>query len=108
MNTIKLKVRGFDEDSQSLLISFGCDESHSESLDNCQVLAYQPTMWPDIADPLEVLKRIAFSGIHIVEMQKIKDQFAADESKVNAYKGLVGETFEFPVSELLAPIESSE
>jgi len=102
MDKIKVTIKEFDADSGSLVVSFGCEESDPNT-NNYPSLAYQPTMWPDITDPVEVLKRIAFSGISIVEMQKIKEQFAADEQRLNAYKSLVGQTFEFDVAELMAP-----
>lgn len=103
MEKIKLKIRGFDESSNSLIVAFGCDDTHESVLDTCTVLAYQPTMFPDVNDPKEILRRIAFSGISLVEQQKTSDAFAADTDKINAYKALVGQSFEFSVSELLTP-----
>lgn len=103
MEKIKLKIRDFDEASNSLIVAFGCDDTHDSVLDTCTALAYQPTMFPDINDPKEILRRIAFSGISLVEQQKVRDAFAADTNKVNAYKALVGQSFEFSVSELLTP-----
>lgn len=103
MEKIKLKIRDFDEASNSLIVAFGCDDTHDSVLDTCPALAYQPTMFPDINDPEEILRRIAFSGISLVEQQKAKDAFAADTNKVNVYKALVGQSFEFSVSELLTP-----
>jgi hypothetical protein len=100
---IKLKIRAFDEISNSLIVAFGCDDTHDSALDTCNALAYQPTMFPDVNDPEEVLRRIAFSGISLVEQQKVIEAFAADTNKLNAYKSLVGQSFEFSVSELLTP-----
>ena len=103
METIKLKVRDFDEATNSLIVAFGCDDTQDSALDTCTALAYQPTMFPDVDDPNEILRRIAFSGISLVEQQKVKDAFAADTNKVNAYKALVGQSFEFSIAELTAP-----
>lgn len=103
MEKIKLKIRAFDEISNSLIVAFGCDDTHDSALDTCNALAYQPTMFPDVNDPEEVLRRIAFSGISLVEQQKVIEAFAADTNKLNAYKSLVGQSFEFSVSELLTP-----
>lgn len=105
MEKIKLKIREFDAISNSLIVSFGDETTSNEKLDASMALAYQPTMFPDIIDnPQEILKRIAFSGISVIEQQKIKETFIADTNKINAFKSLIGQSFEFLVSELTSSI----
>jgi hypothetical protein len=101
MNKIKLKIKGYDENSNSLLVSFASDETQSQNPDDYQSYAYQPmTMWPDINDVNEIKKRLAQAGIYLAEQQKIKEQFEADPAKVEAYKAMVGEVIEFNVSDI--------
>jgi hypothetical protein len=101
MKKIKLKIKGYDEDSNSLIVSFASDETQSQNPDDYQSYAYQPmTMWPDINDVNEITKRIAQAGIYLAEQQKIKEQFVADTSKVEAYKALVGNEVEFNIADI--------
>jgi hypothetical protein len=101
MNKIKLKIKGYDENSNSLLVSFASDETQSQNPDDYQSYAYQPmTMWPDINDVNEIKKRLAQAGIYLAEQQRIKEQFKADPSKVESYKAMVGEVIEFNVSDI--------
>lgn len=104
MNILKMKITGYDEISNSLLVSFASDETKSQDPSDYESFAYQPiTMWPDITDPLEIQKRIAISGIHLVEQQKIKENFLADESNAFVYKNMVGQTIEFNKNDLIPP-----
>jgi hypothetical protein len=103
MEKIKVKIRAFDEASNSLIVAFGCDDTDDVVLDTCTALAYQPTMFSDVVDPTEVLRRIAFSGISLVQQQKIQEAFAADTNRINTYKSFVGQSFEFSIAELTAP-----
>jgi len=99
MNKIKMKINGYDEETNSLLVSFASDETQSQNPNDYQSYAYQPmTMWPDINDINEIKKRLAQAGIYLAEQQKIKEQFKADPAKVEAYKAMVGEILEFNIS----------
>ena len=104
MNKIKLKINGYDEESDSLLVSFASDETQSQDPATYQSYAYQPmTMWPDITDVNEIKKRLAQAGIYLAEQQKIKEQFKAAPEKVEAYKAMVGQVLEFNVTDLTTP-----
>lgn len=101
MNKIKLKINGYDEESNSLLVSFASDVTQSQNPSDYQSYAYQPmTMWPDIDDVNEIKKRIAQAGIYLADQQRIKEQFKADPAKVEAYKSIVGEVVEFNISDI--------
>lgn len=101
MNKIKIKINGYDEDSNSVLVSFASDETQSQDPTDYQSYAYQPmTMWPDISDLNEIKKRIAQAGIYLADQQRIKEQFKADPVKIEAYKNMVGQVIEYNVSDL--------
>jgi hypothetical protein len=103
MNKIKLKINGYDEDSYSLLVSFASDETQSQDPASYQSFAYQPmNMWPDVTDLNEIKKKLAQAGIYLADQQRIKEQFKADPSKIEAYKSMVGEVLEFNISDLTA------
>ena len=101
MQTLKMKIHSYDEASHSLLVSYASDETASSDPDAYTSYAYQPmSMWPDIADAQEIKKRLAHSGIYMAEQQKIKEQFVADEARINALKALVGTVTEYSITEL--------
>jgi hypothetical protein len=103
MNSVKMKVVGWDEETLSLIIKFAADDS-SSNIDDVNALAYQPfSMFPDSSNNTETLvKKIAVSGISICNMQKIIDQAKQNTAKIEEMKNLVGQTFEYSVEELLS------
>lgn len=108
MNTLKLKIVGYDEESHSLLVSFASDETASSDPASYPAYAYQPmNMWPDITDANELIKRIGHSGIHMAEQQKIKEQFVDNETLINNLKNFVGQEISYAVNDLIPPIEDN-
>lgn len=104
MQTLKMKITGYDEQSNSLLVSFCSDETSSQSPDAYQSFAYQPyLMWPDIEDIDELKKRIAVAGMYEAQQQAKKEALSSDQQKIDAFKALVGQEFEYSVSDLLSP-----
>lgn len=101
MQTLKMKIHSYDEASHSLIVSYASDETASSDPGAYQAYAYQPmTMWPDITDPEEIKKRLAHSGIYMAEQQKIKEQYVADEARINALKAMVGSVIEYSIADL--------
>lgn len=101
MNSIKFKVKGYDEASNSLLISFASDETASTDPEAYPAYAFQPTtMWPDVTSMDELKKRIAVAGVHQTKLQVAKERLAADPQQTDKFKALVGQTLEFSVAEL--------
>ena len=99
-----MKIRGFEEQTNSLLVSFASDTTKSSDPESYPQHAFQPMkMWPDVTDPTEILKRIAISGVYNAEQQTIEEKFVADQTKVDAYKAMVGKNEEYLVSDLIAP-----
>ena len=101
MKYVKMKITGYDEQSQSLLVSFASDTTQSSDPAEYPSFAFQPVnMWPDIKDVEEIKKRIAVAGIYHAEQQATQEAFVADETRVAALKALVGQEASFSVSEL--------
>ena len=101
MNTLKMKIVSYDEDSHSLIVSFASDETASPDPASYTAYAYQPmNMWPDITDPNELIKRIGQAGIHMAEQQRIQEQFIANQTLVNSLKAFVGQELIYSVSDL--------
>jgi hypothetical protein len=109
MNIVKFKIKGYDEASNSLLISFASDSTNSQDPETYTAYAFQPlTMWPDITDVAELKKRIAMAGMYHAQMQETKEKFVADPARVNSLKALVGQTHEFNVADLtVAPASTT-
>lgn len=104
MQTLKMKIQGFDEQTNSLLVSFASDTTQSQNPDDYPAYAYQPVnMWPDIADPLEIKKRIAISGIYHAEQQERHENFAANLAAQQEYKDMVGQETSYSVDDLIPP-----
>lgn len=104
MEKVKMKITGYDEDSNSLLVSFASDTTKSDDPSDYPSYAFQPlTMWPDISDPNEIKKRIAVAGIYHVTLQEAEEKFIADPDRINAFKSMVGQTYAFSTDELAIP-----
>ena len=99
-----MKITGYDEESNSLLVAFASDDTASQNPESYPSLAYQPlTMWPDVTD-IDILKKnIAVAGMWQAEQQAKKEAFISDPSKIAAFKSLVGQEIEYSISELLPP-----
>lgn len=106
MQTLKMKIQGFDEQTNSLLVSFASDTTQSQNPDDYPAYAYQPVnMWPDITDPAEIKKRIAVSGVYHAEQQERHERFAANLIARQDFRNMVGQEVSYSVSELTQPAE---
>lgn len=104
MNTIKIKIVGYEEASHSLLVAFASDKTKYSDPEEYTAYAYQPiNMWPGVTDVEEIKKRIAQAGIYLAQQQAEQEAFVADQARVDALRNLVGSTFEYPLSELVSP-----
>lgn len=103
MNKVKFKITGYDDASDSIIVSFASDTTASQDPEAYTPVALQPlNMWPDITDVNELKKRIAMSGMYQAQRQEEQEKFKADPSRIEAIKALVGQTHEFTVEELTA------
>jgi hypothetical protein len=104
MNTLYMKIHAFDEQSNSLIVSFASDTTKSQNPDDYPSYAYQPLhMWPDVTDPVEIKKRIAVAGIYHAEQQEREETFVADPVKVQSYKDMVGQAASYDCAALVPP-----
>jgi hypothetical protein len=107
MQTLKMKIVGYEEESHSLIVSFASDETASQDPSAYPSYAYQPmSMWPDITDPEELIKRIGHAGIHMAEQQKIKESFVQNQQLIDNLKSFVGQEKTYDVTALLELNES--
>ena len=103
MNSVKFKIKSYDEANNSLVVSFASDTTASQDPEAYAAYAFQPlTMWPDVTDIEELKKRLGMAGMHHTQMQEAREKFVADPARVAALKDLVGQTHEFTVAELTA------
>jgi hypothetical protein len=104
MNTIYMKIHAFEDQSNSLLVSFASDTTKYQDPDKYPSYAFQPlNMWPDVTDPAEIRKRIAVAGLYHAEQQEREEKFVADSTKVQAYIDMVGQENFYSVSDLIPP-----
>lgn len=104
MNTLRMKIMGYDEASYSLLVSFSSDETEHADPESYPPLAFQPfTMWPDITDVNQIMQRIAEAGMYSARQQAELEARKKNTEGIAQLKALVGEAREFPVSQLLPP-----
>lgn len=104
MNTLHMKIHGFDAQSNSLLVSFASDTTRSQNPDDYPTYAYQPVnMWPDITDPQEIKKRIAVAGVYQAEQQERHEKFEANLLAQQQYMNMIGQQDSYPVNDLIPP-----
>lgn len=104
MNTLYMKIHAFDEQTNSLIVSFASDTTNSQNPNDYPSYAYQPLhMWPDIADPAEIKKRIAVAGMYHAEQQEREEKFVTDPIKIAEYRAMVSAEDSFSIEELTTP-----
>lgn len=104
MNTLKMKITGYNADNHSILVAFASDETRSQDPADYTSYAFQPiAMWPDVTDLTEIKRRIAQSGVHIAEQEAKGEQLSNNIALINQIRDLVGETIEYPIQELIVP-----
>lgn len=101
MNTVKFKIKSYDEDTNSLIISFASDTTANQDPEAYTAYAFQPlTMWPEITDITQLKKELARAGMYHAQQQEAKEKFVVDPARIDQFKALVGQTHEFTVAEL--------
>lgn len=102
MQKIKVKVCGWEDDSQSLIACFSSDETTSSNPEDYVKLAFQPqTMFPSALTNDEIMKALAIAGMAIAEQSKVQEELKANTSRVDQFKSLVGSEQEFNVSDII-------
>lgn len=101
MNSVKFKITGYDDISNSIIVSFASDTTASQDPAAYAGVALQPlNMWPDVTDITELKKQIARTGMYQAQRQEDEEKFKADPARIAALKELIGQTHEFTVEEL--------
>lgn len=102
MNKIKYKIHKYDEDTNSIIVSFSSDETATNNPDDYESFAFQPIAeYPDITDIEELKKKIAQQGMSLAEMHKKHEDASSNTTMQNKWKALVGQTFEYNVSDVI-------
>lgn len=104
MSNLYMKITGFDEPSNSLLVSFASDETKSKNPDDYASVAFQPaTMWPDVLEAEEIKKRIAVAGMYTASLQANIEKIKDDPLRINSLKALVGQAETYDINTLVQP-----
>lgn len=98
MSTIKVKVVGYDEASNSVLVSYASNETQSKNPDDYSPVAVQVNESDDIE---KIKHQLALIGVSVIKTQVNKERLANNESKVNEIKCLVGQEFIYAESDLI-------
>lgn len=105
MHTLNMKITGYDEDSQSLLVVFASDETASSNPEDYAAVAFQPTiMWPEVTDMAEILKRIALSGVEHVKYIAATEKAVTDTTKITTMQSWVGQTVTYALDDLVEQV----
>lgn len=97
MSTIKVKVVGYDEASNALLVSYASSETQSQNPDDYPPVAVQVNGTDDIE---KIKHHVALIGTSVVQAQVNRERLANNENKVNEIKDLVGKEFSYAESDL--------
>jgi hypothetical protein len=85
-----MKIHSFDEESESLIVSYASDETESQNPSDYQSMAIQPrSLWPSVVDPDELKKKIAQIGIGEVLEQKKMEDAAKTAVNIALFKSIV-------------------
>lgn len=99
MSTLKMKVVGYDEQSNSVLVAFASSATQSQNPDDYQPVAVQVSA----SDSIDKIKRdLANIGLQMTQAQANKEQMANNPGKVDEIKALVGQEFSFAEADLHA------
>ena len=102
MNTIKMKIVGFEQNSGSVLVAFASDETISPDPADYQAVAIQI----DSADDIETIKRkLAATGLQTVYAQVRKEKTVVNHDRLGEIVALIGQEISYPVSDFEAPAE---
>ena len=109
MNTLKMRITGWDESSKSLLVIFASDETANTEAMAYYDLAFQPhTMFPEANTAVEVKTALAKAGVSVAQEIKINEDLADDTDKLNMLRGLVSSSvLSYDASELIEDTDGS-
>ena len=103
MNTLKMKITGWDEDSKSILVRYASDETANTNPSAYYDLAFQPhLMFPEANTAVEVKTALAKAGVSVAQEIKINEDLKNNTEKKNMYASLVStDILSFNYTELI-------
>lgn len=101
MPKIRMKVLECDKGSNSIIVAF-CSENSKNPIEECQHLAFQPTLFDDPTDSEAVLRQIARAGIANVQDQEKEAEFFAQNILEEKYSQYVGQELSYDIDDLLS------
>ena len=106
MATYKLHVSGYIEETQQLLVSFSSDATAREAEDY-QALAFDVVPYGE-ATPEEIMSMIAKTAPTTTSDIVTQETYTDSSEKAEGLRALVGQSFTYTDSDLLAPEEQVE
>ena len=102
METVKVKIVEFEENSGSLVVRFASDTTKNSDPDSYRSIAYQPAlMWPEATTNEEILENLGRCAIAMCQEIEIDEALKADTVRINSLKSLVNTEVTFTVSDLI-------
>ena len=102
MNSIRMKVVGFDVIKSTLQIKFASDLAE-KPIDDYEAHLFNVVQENNEVTDNQILKALAQNGWNIALQQEIAEQIAKDNEKISQYKTYVGKEFNFTAGDLFAP-----
>ena len=97
MSTLYMKITGYDQPSNSLLVSFASSDTQSQNPADYPSVAIQVSAWNDVDS---VKRELAKVGIQVAKAQANKEQVQNNASNVEQLTALVGQEFSFAEADL--------
>lgn len=102
MSTIRAKVVGYDEATQSLLVSFASDKTKFQDPEKYPAYAIQAVSLGSSTDAEKLKLEIAKIGVSIVQAQEAKEEVEASPAKSAAVRSLIGKQFSCSLQDVYA------
>jgi len=106
MNSIKMKIVGFDRLKSAVQIKF-CSDLAEKNIEEYPTYDFNVVETDNSVTQKQVLKALASTGWNIALQQEIAEQIAKNSKKVAEYESLISQEFLFSEDDLYA-IEASE
>jgi hypothetical protein len=101
VNSLRMKVVGFDVIKSTLEIKFASDLAE-KPIDEYETHLFNVVQEGNVSNE-EILKALAQNGWNIALQQEIAEQLAKDNEKVAQYKSYVGKELTYTTEELFNP-----
>jgi hypothetical protein len=107
MNTLKMKITEWDENSKSLLVRYASDETANTNPNAYGTFAFQPhLMFPEANTAVEVRTALAKAGVSVAQEIKTNEDLNNNTEKNNMYASLVStDILSFNYTELIEDVD---